>query len=31
MNRMPARCKSLKYKEQDRKDPICPSVPELAR
>jgi hypothetical protein len=30
-NRMPARCKSLKYKEQDRRDPICPRVPELAR
>ena len=29
--RMPARCKSLKYKEQGRSDPLCPVVAEPAR
>jgi len=30
-SRMPASCKSLKYKEQGHRDPLCPVVAELAR
>ena len=29
--RMPATCKSLKRKEQNRRDSLCPVVPEFAR